>query len=134
MPHSAKFVAAMLATAIIPAVSACDSNSVAVDATVIGITRSCLLAGSETNTQNKRYADCSTDPEFAQMREGFDNGGSRYEGTATIRVAYVSPIDGTSQQGTVEFDGDEAGFYNYRVNDAIRINVNKTDHSAISAL
>lgn len=134
MPNRTKFAVAALATAIMPMLAACDSNSVAVDGTVIGITRSCLLEGSETNTQNKRYADCSTDPEFAQMREGFDNGGSRYEGTATLRVAYVSPIDGTSQQGAVEFDGDEAGFYNYRVNDAIRINVSKTDHSAISAL
>lgn len=114
-----------------PLLSGCGARYLPADATVVRVERRCLLEGSQFNSEYARYADCTRDPKFATMRGNFNTGPQRYVGTAIITVGYVSPVDNSSQLSTLTFDADDRGFYVYRVNDPIRIEVREDDHLRI---
>lgn len=126
--------------------SACDSNSVPVDGTVIGIDHKCRyeFKGEEARaiaerakhgeqlTDDEMFGDCSSDADFLAAREDFDANKTRFSGKATVRVTFISPIDNTSVDGELEFDGDDREFYTLRNSSPIKLLVNKADHSRIS--
>lgn len=121
----------------------CESNSVPVEGHVISISHKCRFeikrgdAVADRMRQGQRpsddelYGDCSSDPDFAKAKQDFDGFKTRFSGHSKVRVAYISPIDNTSLEGTLDFDGDDREFYTLHVNQPIRLMVNKTDHSQI---
>jgi hypothetical protein len=121
----------------------CDSNRVPVEATVISMTHKCRLEinrddpiaerarqGDESAAQ-EMFGDCSTDGDFLKARQDFDSIDRRYSGSATARVSFISPVDNTSVEGELVFDGEDREFYTVRPNTQVMLRVDQTDHSRI---
>lgn len=127
------------------AASACDSNRIPVQGTIFSATYKCRydIQGDQaramaeraragnTPSEQEMFGDCSSDPDFQQARADFDNFKTRFSGHAKFRVSYISPIDNSSQEGELEFDGDDREFYSLRPNTPVTLLVNQTDHSDI---
>lgn len=123
--------------------SGCDSNSVPVEGTVISMTYKCRfdissddptaerIKNGERPAETDLTGDCSQDPDFLAARADFAGSKVRLKGKATAQVAFVSPVDNTSVEGELEFDGDDRGFYELQNNAPVRLMVDKTDHSRI---
>ena len=123
----------------------CDSNSVPVDGTVVSVAYKCRydIQGDDaralaerakrgdTPTDAEMFGDCSSDPDFLAARADFDANKTRFSGKAKVRVSFISPVDNSSVDGEVEFDGDDREFYTLRNGSPIPLMVNKTDHSRI---
>lgn len=109
----------------------CDSSYVKTEAHVIDVERQCKYT-THVNTQHDRMADCSNDPDFVRYRDARLAGSDvRVEGEAKISVSYYSPVDQQYREGHLKFDGDDDGFYIYRINDPVAIEVSKTDDAII---
>lgn len=125
------------------ALTGCDSNAVPVEGHVISISHKCRyeikrgdplanrMRDGQRPSDNELYGDCSSDPDFAKAKQDFDGFKTRFSGHSKVRVAYISPVDNTSLEGTLDFDGDDREFYTLHVNQAIPLMVDKTDHNQI---
>lgn len=132
-------------SAVATLIAGCDSNRVPVDGTVFSAEYKCRydIHGDDAREMAARaragdmpseaetFGDCSHDADFLKARADFDGNETRLSGHAKFRVSYVSPIDNTSQEGELDFDGDDREFYTLHRNSPVKLMVDQIDHSNI---
>jgi hypothetical protein len=126
-------------------VAGCDSNMVPIEGAVVSVTHECRydIRGAQAETlrdqaragrsidRSNLTGDCSNDPDFLQVRANPDGHNVRFSGSAKVKVTFVSPIDNSSVDSEIRFDGDDDEFYTMIPGQPVPLRVDKTDHSRV---
>jgi hypothetical protein len=126
-------------------VAGCDSNMVPIEGAVVSVTHECRYnirgeqrerlrdqaRAGQSIDQSNMTGDCSNDADFLQVRANPEAHNVRFSGSARVKVTFISPIDNSSVDSEIRFNGDDDEFYTMIPGQPVQLRVNKTDHSQV---
>lgn len=116
-----------------------SSSYIEAEGEVMRIERKCSFTVTETREDGRKIArgetdSCNSTDEFAKYKANPDKRPMDIAGTATVKVSYPSPLDQSTQTGTLEFSGRDREFYALKAHDTIKIRVAKDGSGKIKKL
>ena len=128
-------VGAMGLVAIVGGFAVADRgmNYKPVKASVFKIDRQCRFDRVWTDGKREAVTDsCSSTDEFKELAQQGPVGRKKVvDGTATVKVSYNAPQDGSYQTSQLKFTGRDEEFYKLKAGDEINVLVSNKDPSKI---
>ena len=102
-------------------------------ASVFMIDRQCRFDRVWTDGKRESVTDsCSSTDEFKELAaQGPAQRKKAVDGTATVKVSYNAPQDGSYQTSQLKFTGRDEEFYKLKAGDEIDVLVSNKDHGKI---